>query len=134
MNNIKIIRLQNGQDVMADILESDEDEKLILNNPMIIMFKRTQSGSVLMLAPWLPVELINENIATIFNDDILTLFDPKEKLVNYYETMVNVHLVKWMEDDRILDELDVASEEYEEEDNDFESEIDFSTLKSFSIH
>ena len=43
----------------------------------------------MMMMPWLPVELIKENIANIYGADILTMIDPKDDLIEYYHNSVN---------------------------------------------
>ena len=40
MDNIKIIRLQTGEDVIADYQQIDGDESVLLSNPMSLIFKR----------------------------------------------------------------------------------------------
>ena len=84
-NNIKIVRLQSGEDIMADVMENDENELIVLDNPMNIIFKRMPTGqTVMMMMPWLPIEIIKENNATIYGTDILTVIEPKEDLIEYY--------------------------------------------------
>ena len=85
--NIKVVRLQSGEDVIADIL-SDNDNT-ILHNPMVVLLKRSGKGSVMMMVPWLPVELISDNIATVNNSEIVTYTNPKDSLVEYYLNMVH---------------------------------------------
>ena len=38
----------------------------------------------MVLLPWLPIELIKENIASIKNDDIITTVIPRKELIEYY--------------------------------------------------
>mgnify|MGYP003650370603 CR=1 FL=1 len=88
--NIKIVRLQSGEDIIADCMATDDDEVISLKQPMHIIFKRISTGrSVMMMMPWLPVELIKENIANIYGADILTMIDPKDDLIEYYHNSVN---------------------------------------------
>jgi len=84
--SIKVIRLQSGEDIIADII-SDGDHT-ILNNPMVVMVRRTPTGSVMMMSPWLPVEVISDNIASINNSEIVTTVNPRDSLVEYYLTRV----------------------------------------------
>ena len=35
--NIKIVRLQSGEDIVADFIEDDENDVVMLNNPMHII-------------------------------------------------------------------------------------------------
>ena len=87
-HNIKIIRLHSGEDIIATYTEKD-DEEVILNNPMHIIFKRIATGqTVMMMMPWLPVEIIKENSAHIYSSDILTVVEPKDDLIDYYGEVV----------------------------------------------
>jgi len=89
-NNIKIVRLQSGEDIMADIIEDEENDTIFLDNPMHIIFKRVPTGqTVMMMAPWLPIEIIKENSAIVYSTDILTIIEPKDDLVRYYGSVVS---------------------------------------------
>ena len=88
--NIRIVRLQSGEDIIADCIPSLDEETVELKRPMHIIFKRIQTGrSIMMMMPWLPVELIKENTAHIYGADILTYIEPKDDLVEYYNNAVN---------------------------------------------
>ena len=43
-HNIKILRLQNGEDLISDCVMSEDDYLVQLNNPMTLIFKRTMKG------------------------------------------------------------------------------------------
>jgi hypothetical protein len=123
-NNIKIVRLQSGEDIIADLHEDGENGIVMLDNPMHIIFKRIPSGqTVMMMMPWLPIELIKENNAIIYQADILTVIEPKENLVQYYgnvvlqanERMEHSPDFGGEEDDDEEDDDDVEAEELTEE-------------------
>lgn len=121
-NNIKIIRLQSGEDVIANYVEDAEYEKAILGKPMHVIFKRIPTGqTVMLMMPWLPIELIKENSAEIYTSDILTIIDPRDDLVKYYYDIVKEA------DSRMEKQLDLnyfgSLGDDEEEDDDYESEI-----------
>jgi len=81
--NIRIIRLRGGEDIVADCLE--DENTLLLDSPMHLIFKRGPAGNkVMLLLPWLPVELIDENIASVKYDDIVTTVVPRKEFVDYY--------------------------------------------------
>ena len=130
-HNIKIVRLQNGYDIIADIEEYLDDSVLRLINPMIVVLKRTSVGTVLMMYPWLPVELIDENIAIIGMSDVLSFLSPKEQVVEYYQNMVNIQLVKWMEMNP-FDKLTTVEDSLDE-DTEFESDTEEQTTESNRI-
>ena len=89
-NAIRIIRLQNGEDIMANIVQDEDNDTVMLDNPMHIIFKRMPTGQiVLMMLPWLPIEIIKENNAIIDTSDILTIIEPKDDLVRHYDNVVS---------------------------------------------
>lgn len=114
--NIKIVRLQSGEDIMADCIEDTEQGTVLLENPMHIIFKRIPTGqTVMMMMPWLPIELIKENSAIIYDSDILTVIDPKEDLINYYGQIVITAQEKMENSENIFGEDDDDEEELQEE-------------------
>jgi hypothetical protein len=129
-NNIKIVRLQSGEDIMADVMENDENELIVLDNPMHIIFKRIPTGqTVMMMMPWLPIEIIKENSAIVYSSDILTIIEPKEDLVDYYGTVV-IEAQQRMEEKR--DFSNEEEDDYDEEEID-EEEL-FEVLKEKKKH
>ena len=130
-NNIKIVRLQSGEDIMADIIEDEENDTIFLDNPMHIIFKRIPTGqTVMMMAPWLPIEIIKENSAIVYSSDILTIIEPKEDLVDYYGTVV-IEAQQRMEEKRDFSNEE-EDDEYDEEEID-EEEL-FEVLKERKKH
>jgi hypothetical protein len=129
-NNIKIVRLQSGEDIMADIIEDEENDTIFLDNPMHIIFKRIPTGeTVMMMMPWLPIEIIKENSAIVYSSDILTIIEPKEDLVDYYGTVV-IEAQQRMEEKR--DFSNEEEDDYDEEEID-EEEL-FEVLKEKKKH
>ena len=121
--NIKIVRLQSGEDIMADMIEDEENDTVLLDNPMHIIFKRIPTGqTVMMMMPWLPIELIKENNAILYTSDILTVIEPKDDLVEYYGNVV-VEAQQRMEEQRKFTSLEGEMQDEEEED-DYDEEDD----------
>ena len=127
IQGVKIVRLQSGEDIIASIIEDDESEMVMLNNPMHLIFKRTSQGTMMVMLPWLPIELIKDNIATIYSSDILTMVDPKDALVEYYGNLINTEQLKQMRDNTIVDNLKEAFDDSDDEE-DFEEEENEETL------
>ncbi len=112
-SQIKIVRLQSGEDIIADCTAIEDSDTVLLNRPMHIVFKRVSTGkSVMMMMPWLPIELIKENSAIIYEADILTVIDPKDDLVEYYSNAVCDEDVKHATESSIRPQL------FDEYDND----------------
>ena len=62
MHNVKLIRMQSGEDIMASMFENDNSDQIQLNDPMRIVFRRLPTGqTVMMMMPWLPVDLPHQN-------------------------------------------------------------------------
>ena len=136
-NNIKIVRLQSGEDIMADIIQDEENDTIFLDNPMHIIFKRMPTGqTVMMMMPWLPIEIIKENSAILYATDILTMIDPKDDLVKYYGNVV-VEAQHRMVEERNFNELTYDDEEELDDDEELAEEELFELLrekKSSNIH
>lgn len=125
MDNIKIVRLQSGEDVIANYAD-DEEGSITLTNPMSLMFKRMPTGrAVMMMSPWLPLELVEDNVACIYAQDILSVFQPKQSIIDYYNTTVIEveedrqneemnELQDLKEDDMDLQSLEMSAEEEQE--------------------
>ena len=123
---VRIVRLQSGEDIIAGYSGNTNTNIVILDNPMHLVFKRTSQGTMMMLLPWLPVELIKDNTATLLSDDILTIVEPKEDLKEYYHNVINHAQMKMLKDDSIVknlkDSIDEQDDEYED-DEDPEGEL-----------
>ena len=127
LQGVKIVRLQSGEDIIAGLIEDNESEMIMLDNPMHLIFKRTSQGTMMVMLPWLPIELIKDNIATIYSSDVLTIVDPKDALVEYYGNMINTQQLKDMRDNTMVENLKEALDDSEEED-DFTEEENEETL------
>jgi hypothetical protein len=123
--NIKLVRMQNGDDIISDITQVGN--MVTLTNPMRLIFRRLPTGQVMMLvAPWLPNELIEENYAMVSNADVLTFFSPKNKLVEYYNKMVEINLQRKEDFGKVLDEYlqtEIEDADLEVEETEISSEI-----------
>ena len=130
MNNlhegVRIVRLQSGEDIIAGYSGNTNTNVVVLDNPMHLIFKRTSQGTVMMMLPWLPIELIKDNIATLLSGDILTIVEPKDDLKEYYHNVINTTQMKMLKDNTLSQNLREASDEQDdeyEEDEDPEGEL-----------
>ena len=116
---IKIVRLKSGEDVIASFTEDKKEKKVTLENPMHIIFKRTPSqkaGPMMYMLPWLPVEMVQDDIALIDSINVLTIFEPKGEMKEYYENIVidakqrmeEIGEDKIFEDESDLDEDEIS--------------------------
>jgi hypothetical protein len=123
-DNIKIIRMQSGEDIVASYTHDIETNQATLKGPMRLVFRRLETGKTMMLMmPWLPVEVMMENVATVSQKDILTIVQPKAEFIEYYDnTITEIEL--YSESANMEDLLE--EEDYEEPSDDFynDEEID----------
>ena len=119
---IKIIRLNDGEDIISSYHTDESNEGLIVNNPMSLFFKRVNpTRSVVMMAPWLPIELICNTSTRINNSQILTIMEPKKSLIEYYLNAVdniteNIRMNEDSIDETLLDN-NQEDDTFDEEDS-----------------
>lgn len=113
----KILRLKDGEDIMASFIETP-NHMLILENPMSVFFKRLSvTKSMVMMSPWLPIELIKDNVVEIYSHEVLTTFEPKQSLIEYYNNAVKDATEIMQQSERLIDEAlleDASDEELDE--------------------
>ena len=122
MHNVKIIRMQTGEDVMASMIGEEEEETVLLTDPMRLIYRRMPTGqTVLMMMPWLPVELIKDNNALVYNSDIVTIVDPKESMIEYYENLVIKTMLEMEKTEGMIEQLLKDQQEESEEEEESEA-------------
>ena len=144
MDNIRILRLKSGEDIIAVYQYDEELCEVVLSDPMCIMFKRLPNGkSFMMINPWLPVEIIEDNTARIDPNEILTMSYPKEAVSVYYKRLVNETNIEALESYQQIESYlnnDVDTDEDEMLDDDLdidemeESLLYSSTSKKALLH
>jgi len=139
MHNVKIIRMQTGEDIMASMIGEEQEETVLLEDPMRLIFRRMPTGqTVMMMMPWLPVELIKDNSALVYNSDIITIVDPKESMIEYYENLVIKTMLEMEKSEEMIAGLlkDQAGEEDDsEEEYSMEDLIQFvEEVKNRTLH
>jgi len=85
---IQIIRLKNGEDIIGEVFEEIKDE-LEIDCPMTVDLEYRGRESGLVMAHWLPVQLIDKNQVKIKSCDILTRFYPNDQFAEYYMNTVD---------------------------------------------
>ena len=122
MHNVKLIRMQSGEDIMASMFEQEDSEQVQLNDPMRLVFRRMPTGqTVMMMMPWLPVELIKENSALVYSSDIVTVIEPKEAMIRYYDKFVERTVNDMADSDKLLEDL-LDDQDKEDEDEEQQQE------------
>lgn len=122
--------MQTGEDIMASMVGEEQEETVLLEDPMRLIFRRMPTGqTVMMMMPWLPVELIKDNNALIYNSDIVTIIDPKESMIEYYENLVIKTLLEMEKSEDMIAGL--LKDQAGEEDTEGEEEYSMEDLIQF---
>mgnify|MGYP006270140919 FL=1 len=87
MEEIKILRLVTGEDIICEFIKISKDNYAVMN-PMVIFVKYKGSKSNLVMSHWLPVEIVKKNEVLISPRDVVTMFDPIDDVAEYYDRMV----------------------------------------------
>ena len=123
MDNVRIIRLKDGEDIIA-LYHLNSNGIIEMYDPMTLFYKRMSAGkSMLLMSPWLPIELIQTNSACISMNEVLTIVEPRSALIEYYNNAVaeaNEVVANFNDqiDNSLLDEFDSGEELDLEDDTD----------------
>jgi hypothetical protein len=127
-STIKFIRLVTGEDIVANCLINDETQYVDVENPMKVVISRFNNSkkSILIMMPWLPLEVIADEYATLKYEDILTMVDPKESFIEYYCNTVDKYneLIQSNLEEDMFDEYNIDDEIEDEITNEEVSEYD----------
>ena len=106
----KIVRLLNGEDVIADVKEAYPDEKsyqpigYVLTNPYQVTLNATaemlfEEGTAdspqkindlnLELFPWIPLSINNSTLVTL--GTVATIYNPHPEVLSMWEHLTKVH-------------------------------------------
>ena len=78
--NVKLIRMNSGEDVIADLI-SENDDTLVIGNPIVLV---PGQGGTLGFAPWSPVLSPDVKEIAIKSSYIVFMSEPNEDVVNNY--------------------------------------------------
>lgn len=108
--------MQTGEDIISFIYEDEETDTVLLNNPMKVILRRMPTGqTIFMMLPWLPIEIVKEDAAIIYASDIITMIEPKDSLIEYYQNAINQNILTMLKaEEQLLQQLEEDDEEGEE--------------------
>jgi small nuclear ribonucleoprotein (snRNP)-like protein len=122
MENIRIVRLKNGEDIVGQIINVDDTYDVIEPMTVDVEYRGKEPG--LVMRHWLPVQLVKHNEINIKQSDVLCVLEPSDDFVEYYvNTVEKIHdllkarnLVYELDDGEVNDIMD-ALEELEQHGN-----------------
>lgn len=88
MEEVKIIRLKTGEDIIAEVIHNNHQYTLIDPMRMDIRRDARTDANLLGLDMWLPFQLIESNMAVLWENDVLTTMTPTQDIIDYYFSML----------------------------------------------
>ena len=137
MDNVRIIRLKDGEDIITSY-HLNSNGIIEMYDPMTLFYKRLSAGkSMLLMSPWLPIELVQTNSACISMNEVLTIVEPRTALIEYYNNAVveaNEMISNFTDqiDESLLDDFD--SDEEPDLEDDSEELLQESSTNKQTIH
>lgn len=113
----KFLRLQNGDDVIAETVETEDEDGIVytLCHPLKVVYTPTGTSGYLsvMFMPWVFPKICDEQIFVIHAEDVLIINDVSERMNIYYWDSVNTYTSKSKELDKepIEEESELTEEE-----------------------
>lgn len=94
----KFLRLQNGDDVIAETIEMEDEDGIVytLCHPLKVVYMPTETTGYLsvMFMPWVFPKICDEQIFTIHAEDVMLITDVSEKMNIYYWDSVKTYTDK----------------------------------------
>ena len=118
MSQIQILRLRNGEDIIANVTQFSSNGNFGVSDPMHVHIDYKDKQSNLVLAHWLPVQLIKSNNVVIKQDEVLSEMEPSDEFTEYYSNAVEkIHgaikarnAVNEMDDNQVLEVMEALNE------------------------
>lgn len=84
----KFLRLQNGDDVVAELVEFEDEHGIMymLVNPLKVVYMQSQHTGYLQIAfmPWVFPKMVEHQEFMIHADDVMLISDLSQKMNIYY--------------------------------------------------
>jgi hypothetical protein len=114
---IKIVRLQNGEDIVANIINKDSGGYTV-QEPMTVNIDYRGREAGLVMHHWLPVQLVKKNEIDLTDKDIVGMVEPAEEFCEYYlntvekikELLSAKNLVDSLDEEEVNDIMDAFEE------------------------
>lgn len=82
MQEIKIVRLNTGEDVVAIVHQETEGVNLV--EPMVIEFHSRGQQTSMVMSHWLPIQLTDDNQVFVNSTCVVCIMEPNEEFLEYY--------------------------------------------------
>jgi len=114
----KFLRLQNGDDVIAEVVETEDEHGILytLFHPLKLVYVPTETTGYVSIAfmPWVFPRICDEQTFTIHGEDVMFVSSVSEKMNIYYWDSVDSYLTTSSKIEQTEEpEEEVTSEEQE---------------------
>ena len=114
---IRIVRLQNGEDIVANIINKDSGGYTV-QEPMTVNIDYRGREAGLVMHHWLPVQLVKKNEIDLADKDIICMVEPADEFCEYYlstverikELLSAKNLVDSLDDEEVNNIMDAFEE------------------------
>lgn len=117
MNNIKIVRLKNGEDIVGQLTANGVYAYDIAEPMSVGLELRGGHELGLVMRHWLPIQLIKKNETVLEKQDILCVIEPADEFCEYYinttKKIQDLLKAKKLVDNMTDDEIQEALQEFE---------------------
>lgn len=113
MDNIKMVRLQNGEDIIG-IISSNTDGVYNVSHPMSVEITSRNGVPLLGMSNWLPVQLVKTNEVVITDKDIICMIEPSEDFIEYYNNTVE-KISELLKSKKLIKDQMESSDSFEED-------------------
>jgi len=106
MQNVKLIRLNTNEDIIASISGEELDGGYIVSDPLLIEFYNKGRNTGIAMISWLSTQIMKHREVFIKNDNIIFIAEPTDEFVEYYtNSLVKLYSPELVEkNDPALDE------------------------------
>jgi hypothetical protein len=89
MQEIKIVRLNTGEDIIASIYGGENEGGYIISEPMTIDFRTRGQNSAVVMGYWLPTQLTEVNEVFMRIENIMCMMTPNKEFLEYYNNSLD---------------------------------------------
>lgn len=122
------MRLKTGEDIITQV--TNETSKTVeIINPMVILFKRLETGrAMILMSPWIPIEIVCDNSTVIDTNNIISTMKPRQSLIDHYiETIERMSEI-------VIDENEIEMSSLDDEDEEEYDEEEFQSKDKKQLH
>lgn len=119
---IKFIRMNTGEDIIAEIVKYSEDNEdlYVLVNPLKVLYTISETHGVsIALMQWVFPRICDKQEFPVYSNDIITMCSPSKQMTTYYWNVLNKFSIPKLskheeeEDDYEFDDVEPTDEELE---------------------